>query len=42
MKPKFKVRYHRDHIGRIMHDLGWSHQKLERHAIERDDEAIER
>ncbi len=42
IEKKFEVRYHRDHIGRLMHDLGWSHQKPERRAIEHDDEAIER
>ena len=39
---KLGVRYHRDHIGRLMRDLGWSHQKPEHRAMERDDEAIER
>lgn len=39
---KFSVRYHRDHVGRLMHDLGWTHQKPERRALERDEEAIER
>lgn len=36
------VRYHRDHIGRLMHSLNWSHQKPERRALERDEPAIER
>jgi transposase len=36
------VAYHRDHVGRLMHGLGWSHQKPERRALERDDKAIER
>jgi len=39
---KFGVRYHRDHVGRLMHDVGWTHQKPERRALERDEEAIER
>jgi transposase len=36
------VHYHRDHIGRLMHRLNWSHQKPERRALERDEPAIER
>jgi transposase len=36
------VRYHRDHIGRLMHSLNWSHQKPERRALERDEQAITR
>ncbi len=39
---EFGVHYHRDHIGRLLHGLGWSHQKPERRAIERDEVAIER
>jgi transposase len=37
----FGVRYHRDHVGRLMHSLHWSPQKPERRALERDDEAVE-
>ena len=36
----FGVRYHVDHIGRILHDLGWSPQKPERRAIERNETRI--
>ena len=36
------VRYHRDHVGRLLHALGFSHQKPERRALERSEEAIER
>jgi transposase len=39
---KFGVHYHPDHIGRLLRQLGWSHQKPERRAIERDEAAIER
>ena len=42
IEDKFCVRYHRDHVGRLLRDLGWSHQKPERRAVERDEEAIER
>jgi transposase len=36
----FCVRYHVDHIGRLLHALGWSPQKPERRAVERDEEKI--
>ena len=42
IESKFGVRYHRDHVGRLLHELGWTHQKPERRALERDEEAIER
>ena len=42
IRREFKVRYHRDHIGRLMRGLGWSHQKPERRALERDEAKIER
>lgn len=42
IETHFGVRYHRDHIGRLMHQLGWSHQKPERRALERDAAAIDR
>jgi len=38
---EFGVSYHRDHIGRLMHSLNWSHQKPKKRAVERDEEAIE-
>jgi transposase len=38
---KFDVIYHRDHIGRLMKSLGWSWQKPQKRALERDEEAIE-
>ena len=37
----FGVRYDRDHVGRLLHGLGWSHQKPARRALERNEEAIE-
>jgi transposase len=40
IKSLFGVNYHVDHIGRILHDLGWSPQKPERRAIERDEARI--
>ena len=36
----FGVNYHVDHIGRILHELGWSPQKPERRAIERNETRI--
>jgi transposase len=38
----FGVRYHPDHIGRMMAQMGWSPQKPERRALERNDPEIER
>ena len=40
VEREFGVRHHRDHIGRLMHSLGWSPQKPERRALERDEEEI--
>jgi transposase len=42
IEATFGVQYHRDHVGRLMHGLGWSSQKPERRALERDEERIER
>lgn len=42
IEEQFGVRYHPDHVGRVMRRLGWSSQKPERRALERDEEAIER
>lgn len=36
------ITYHRNHVGKLLRQLGWSHQKPERRAIERDEEGIER
>jgi transposase len=42
IRREFGVSYHRDHVGRLMHSLNWSHQKPEKRAIEQDEEEIER
>jgi transposase len=42
VEREFGISYHRDHIGRLMHSLGWSVQKPERRALERDEEEIAR
>jgi len=41
IEKTFGVRYHVDHIGRILHSLGWSPQKPQRRAVERDEAAIQ-
>jgi len=41
VEREFGVRFHRAHVGRLMADLGWSCQKPERRALERDEAAIE-
>jgi len=41
IEKRFGISYHRDHVGRLMHSLGWSHQKPERRAVERNESAIE-
>ena len=35
------MRFHRGHVARLLHDLGFSCQKPERRALERDEEKIE-
>jgi transposase len=42
IEQRFGVQYHVDHVGRLLHDLGWSPQKPARRAIERDEEQIRR
>lgn len=37
---EFGVHYHQNYIGRLLHDLGWSVQKPETRALERDEELI--
>jgi transposase len=40
IRKRFHVEYHRDHVGRLMHRLGWSHQKPQKRALERDEGKI--
>ena len=40
IEEHFSVTYHRDHVGRLLHGLGWSAQTPERRAVERDERAI--
>jgi transposase len=39
---QFGVTYHADHVGRLLHGLGFTPQKPQRKARERDEQAIER
>jgi Winged helix-turn helix len=36
----FRVRYHRDHVGRLLREAGWSRQQPIERASQRDEEAI--
>ena len=36
-----RVQFHRSHVARLLHDLGFSCQKPERRALERDEQKIE-
>jgi len=40
IRREFGVSYHRDHIGRILRELGWSVQKPQEQATQRNDAAI--
>lgn len=42
IEEQFGITYHVDHVCRLLHGLGWSPQKPQRRAIERDEEAIQR
>lgn len=42
IENRFGVRYHPTQVGRILRKLGWTPQKPQRQAVERDEEAIER
>ncbi len=40
IKKRFGIEYHPSHVWRILRDLGWSPQKPDRRARERNEEAI--
>ena len=42
IRKKFSIDYHYTHVARILHALGWSPQKPERRALERNEAAIQR
>jgi transposase len=41
IRERFGVQYHRDHVGRVLHALGFTQQKPQRRATQRDEAAIE-
>ena len=41
IEQEFGVHYHRDYVSRLLKGLGWSVQKLDPRAIERDEELIQ-
>src|SRR5687767_13589211 len=40
IRERFGVQYHRDHVGRVLHALGFTQQKPQRRATQRDEAAI--
>ena len=42
IRKTFRVHYHPDHVGRLLHQLEWTHQKPETRALERGEAVIER
>lgn len=42
VRKQFGVKYHPDHLGRLLHDLGFSPQKPQQVAREQDAAAVER
>ena len=40
IKRTFGVRYHRDHVGKLMREAGWSRQKPVERASQRNEEAL--
>jgi transposase len=40
IEEEFGVRYHKDHVGRLLKDLRWTPQQPIKRAIQRDEEAI--
>jgi transposase len=42
LEEEFSVRYHKDHVGRLLKALGWTPQVPITRAIQRDEDAIER
>jgi len=40
IEEEFGVRYHKDHVGRLLKDLGWTPQAPVRRASQRDESAI--
>lgn len=42
IEDRFGVDYHPGHVARLLHDLGWSPQKPQRRAVERDEDRVQR
>jgi len=42
IKRTFGVRYHRDHVGKVMREAGWSRQKPVERASQRNEEALKK
>src|SRR5947209_5123064 len=42
IEREFGVRYHKDHVGRLLKGLGWTPQVPARRAVQRDEGAIDR
>ena len=40
IERRLGVKYHRNHVGKLLHQMGWSHQKPERRTVERSEVAI--
>ena len=40
IKRTFGIRYHRDHVGKLMREAGWSRQKPVERASQRNEEAL--
>jgi transposase len=40
IRKQFRIHYHPNHVWRVLQALGWSCQKPERRALQRDDAAI--
>ena len=40
IEHRLGITYHRNHVGKLLHKMGWSHQKPESRAVERDETAI--
>ena len=40
IEREFAVHYHTNYISRLLHNLGWSVQKPDARAVERDEELI--
>ena len=41
IRAEFGVTYHVDHIGRLLRSLGWTPQRPQRRAIERDEARVQ-